>query len=967
MVIQKDDDILQFLTGGGEMGRLTREKDWSKTSLGSMRFWPQSLRTTLSIILNSKFPMFLWWGPELICFYNDAYRPSLGQNGKHPSILGMKAEEAWAEIWHIIKPLIDQVLSGGEATWSEDQLIPIYRNGKIEDVYWTFSYSPVNDESGKPAGVFVTCTETTAKIIILHELEESKNELEFAIDSTELGTWDYNPVTNKFSSNERLKKWFGLPSTEQIELTHAINAILESDRQRVTTAIQKALDFSSGGNYDVEYTIVHPVTKKETNVRAKGRAWFNEAKIAYRFNGTLEDVTERTIANRKTAQVEKNIRNMILDAPIGICVLDASTLITETVNDSFIEVAGKPYEAIAGKFYWDVFAEARPYYEAALQKVANDGIPFYANEVELTLVRHGIKENVFVTFVYAPIRNINGEVNKIAVWVVDNTQQVIARQEIQKGIDKLNVVINASDLGTFELDLKTDLIDCSDRFYEIFGYANEEKISHAQFLTQLHPDDILIRNEAFKKALENGALHYQSCIFTRNGSTKWIEVKGQIFFDEQHNPKILLGTCRDITEEKKRIQEHQFFSDELEKQVQQRTMELIESNRLFKDSEQRYHLMVEEVQDYAILYLNRDGIVENWNTGAAKIKGYKAAEIIGKSFSNFYTEEDRKNNLPQKLLEQARQTGRARQEGWRVRKDGTLFWASVVITAVHNEKNEVIGFSKVTHDLTEKKDADDRLKKSASELEQKNIVLEKMNKELQSFAYISSHDLQEPLRKIQTFTSRLLEKEYNNLTEKGKDQFKRMQNAAEGMQTLIDDLLAYSRTNSGESKYEKTDLNKIVQQVKAELKEELQQKCATIETINLCEVNIIPFQFRQIFHNLISNALKFSKPEQPPHIKIKSEIAGGAAFKNNKLSDKIKYCHISISDNGIGFEQHYSEKIFELFQRLHGKMEYRGTGIGLAIVKKIIENHDGIITATGELTKGATFDIYIPAIGQPTF
>ena len=117
----------------------------------------------------------------------------------------MKGEDAWTEIWHIIKPLIDQVLAGGEATWSEDQLIPIYRNGKIEDVYWTFSYSPVNDESGNPAGVFVTCTETTDKVIAYSKIEESKNELEFAIEATQLGTWDYNPATNKFSANNRLK------------------------------------------------------------------------------------------------------------------------------------------------------------------------------------------------------------------------------------------------------------------------------------------------------------------------------------------------------------------------------------------------------------------------------------------------------------------------------------------------------------------------------------------------------------------------------------------------------------------------------------------------------------------------------------------------------------------------------------------------------------------------------------------
>jgi len=146
-----------------EMSRLVAMKDWSGTAIGQPASWPQSLQTAVSIVLSSKFPMFLWWGPQLLCFYNDAYRPVLGENGKHPQIVGMPANEAWAEIWHIIKPLIDEVLKG-ETIWREDQLIPIYRNGKIENVYWTFSYSPVNDESGKPGGVLVMCSETTEKI-----------------------------------------------------------------------------------------------------------------------------------------------------------------------------------------------------------------------------------------------------------------------------------------------------------------------------------------------------------------------------------------------------------------------------------------------------------------------------------------------------------------------------------------------------------------------------------------------------------------------------------------------------------------------------------------------------------------------------------------------------------------------------------------------------------------------------------
>ncbi|RQO73902.1 hypothetical protein DBR43_00390 [Pedobacter sp. KBW06] len=166
-----------YFDGGGEMGALTRSYDWSKTVLGPPEHWSQSLLTTISIMLKSRFPMFLWWGTELIQFYNDAYRPSLGNDGKHPKALGQHGEECWPEIWPVIKPLIDQVLSGGPSTWSEDQLIPIYRNNRLEDVYWTFSYSKVNDGPGKPGGVLVICSETTEKVNTLQKMEKTVTEL----------------------------------------------------------------------------------------------------------------------------------------------------------------------------------------------------------------------------------------------------------------------------------------------------------------------------------------------------------------------------------------------------------------------------------------------------------------------------------------------------------------------------------------------------------------------------------------------------------------------------------------------------------------------------------------------------------------------------------------------------------------------------------------------------------------------
>jgi signal transduction histidine kinase len=234
-----------------------------------------------------------------------------------------------------------------------------------------------------------------------------------------------------------------------------------------------------------------------------------------------------------------------------------------------------------------------------------------------------------------------------------------------------------------------------------------------------------------------------------------------------------------------------------------------------------------------------------------------------------------------------------------------------------------------------------------STLLEKNKELERMNNELQSFSYIASHDLQEPLRKIQTFSDRILEKEDELLSAEGKDYFRRMQNAAKRMQALINDLLTYSRTSTDEKLFIATDLNEIINQVKADLKEEINHKNAVIEVSGLTTLSVIPFQMGQLFQNLISNSLKFSFPDKASHISITGSTEG-------------EMFRILVKDNGIGFEDIYKDRIFEVFQRLHGKMEYNGTGIGLAIVKKIVENHKGSITATGRLGEGSTFEILIP-------
>jgi PAS domain S-box-containing protein len=467
---------LQFLSGKGEMVTLTRTKDWDKTPVGAVTNWPQSLRTTLSIILNSKFPMFLWWGQELVCFYNDAYRPSLGKNGKHPGILGMPAKDAWSEIWDVIKPLIDQVLNGGEATWSEDQLIPIYRNGTLEDVYWTFSYSPVHDESGKISGVLVTCSETTEKINSYKKLEDSITEFQFAIDTTELGIWDMNPQTSKFTANDRLKRWFGLNPDKEIKLENAIAVVADCDKLRVSEAINYALQFESHGYYDIEYTIIHPVTKKEKIVKAKGRTIFNDEQKAIRFNGTLQDITNRVNSEKKIVESEQNLRSMILQAPVSIAIFRGPKHVIEIANGRALELWGRKEEEVNGKQILEAMPELQQQgIKALLDDVYNTGNVFSATELPVNIKRNGKKqETIYVNFSYEPLYSFEGTINGIIAIGVEVTDQVFARRKVELSEQRLRAFVESASFPISVYTGKKMKIELANQaILEVWGKSND--------------------------------------------------------------------------------------------------------------------------------------------------------------------------------------------------------------------------------------------------------------------------------------------------------------------------------------------------------------------------------------------------------------------------------------------------------------------------------------------------------------
>lgn len=419
--------------------------------------------------------------------------------------------------------------------------------------------------------------------------------------------------------------------------------------------------------------------------------------------------------------------------------------------------------------------------------------------------------------------------------------------------------------------------------------------------------------------------------------------------DTEGNITSIINTLIDISERKEKeagFQECQSNYKESSESLEIKANEKVS----IKDSEERYHKMIDEVQDYAILLLDKDGYILNWNKGAENIKGYSEEEILGRNFRIFYLDEDQKTKLPENLIEEARIKGKATHEGWRLRKDGTRFWGSIVITALHDDHNDIIGFSKVTRDLTERKKAEDQLRYYAQSIESQN-------KQLEQYAYIASHDLQEPLRKIRIFAS-ILEENADN-PKIVKTNIDKINIAASRMSSLITDILKYSQLSQLEELFTLTDLNKTLESVKEDFSLIIEERNVVIESSELPTIKGIPIQLHQLFANLISNAIKFTK--ENPVISLSYETVPAERISEfNDLPTSYDYHKINFTDNGIGFEQQYADQAFKLFHRLHEKTS--GTGIGLALCRKIVENHKGFISASSEPHRGTTFSVYFPIL-----
>jgi PAS domain S-box-containing protein len=298
-----------FLAGGGEMGALTRAYDWSANPLGTPETWPQSLRTALRILLNTNHPMFIWWGPKLIQFYNDAYRQTMGPE-RHPSALGQGGRECWAEIWHVIGPQIEQVMSGGGATWHENQLVPVTRHGKLEQVYWTYGYSPIDEDDGI-GGVLVVCRDVTKEYLSAVALREREAELARVQQIGRIGGLEVDLTTG--FRNRRSPEYLlihGLPLDAANE-SHEdwVRRIHPEDREATEKKFRDAVA-GTVRDYTVRYRIIRPSDGETRWISVKSTIERDEQGQAVRLVGAHTDVTEQVMAEQALRQSEERYRKL---------------------------------------------------------------------------------------------------------------------------------------------------------------------------------------------------------------------------------------------------------------------------------------------------------------------------------------------------------------------------------------------------------------------------------------------------------------------------------------------------------------------------------------------------------------------------------------------------------------------------------------------------------------------------------
>jgi PAS domain S-box-containing protein len=881
--------------------------------------------------------------------------------GKGPDIVGLPLREAMPELVTEGQPflkILDDVFTTGVMFQSFGSQVKIVQNGVLTYNYYNITYTPIFDAGGEVYAILDIAIDVTEEVKARQKLEDTKAQLRDAIEVAELGTWDLDPFTNKFQANDRLKDWFGLPPESEVPLNMALDVIHDNDRQRVSEAISAAADYSSGGNYDIEYTIINPVNGQERVVKAKGKTSFDENNVAYRFNGTLQDITQQVTYRKRLEESELYARNVFYNSPVAKMVFTGPDMVLTSINENMFEMLGRD-ESIVGK----PFVESMPHLLGSslmdrMIHVFTTGETYHQPEEKISFLKHGEMHTGYYSYIYKPLRNTEGHIYGIMCTCTDITDQVMSKKNIEQSEARFRGLIELAPFPTCVFRGRDLVIDiANEAMLKTWGKGNKVL---GRPLVEALPEmegqpfigillDIFETGKAYHAYEEKAELVVDGIL-----QEFYFNFTYQPLFDDKGNVYAIMDMAMDVTEHvlnKKRIFETDARLKMAIETANLGTWEIDLLNNEFIASERvnNWFGLNKGNKMSMETFLKHVDDKDKFTIALAKARDIKGPGILDIEFTTTNTLTGAKyilHSVGQAFFNEA----------------GEAYLVTGSIKDITLQKNIEFELENQVQVRTEELQAtNEELETTNEELAETIDNLNRSNDELSQYAYIASHDLQEPLRKIQVFSG-ILENQ-DGLTDQNRKMVGKISQSSNRMTMLIKDLLEFSKIQSPDKLSHPVDLSVILHEVINDFELIIQEKQADIRVLSvLPTLDVVSLQMNQLFYNLINNALKFVDHGERPVIEISSRTIDHQEVRQHlpRASESNTYYDITIRDEGIGFDVKFSEQIFEVFKRLHGRDVYPGSGIGLALCKKIVTNHGGILYAESELGHGSAFHIILP-------
>lgn len=654
------------------------------------------------------------------------------------------------------------------------------------------------------------------------------------------------------------------------------------------------------------------------------------------------DITEYAAAEKSGpgGQGLEKAYHFFMSTPVIIGFVKGDDYIIELANEDLLEVWGRTKEVIGQPMFRAIPELQEQGFKVLLDQVRQSGEPFYAYEYPITLLRQGKEAVVYFDFVYKPFYESPTDTKASGVIAVgyNVTDKVLSKRKIEESEAYFRRLTDTVPAAIWITEKDGSCSYLNQEWYELTGQAKEEALGFG-WLNAAHPEDKAKAGHAFMTASANQTV-YQVLFRLRlkDGGYRWIMDIGRPRYNTLGEFEGFAGFILDVHEQK------------------QLETSLIESRHKWQQ--------LANVVPTFVWTAGPDGAIDFLNEFWYNFTGLTEQESVGFGWAQVLHPDDAARCLA--VWNDARKRAVFYEIETRYRsKEGHYRWVIARGVPIKEPDGKVVAWYGTSSDIHDQKMLTENLEGLVAE---RTRALQRSNEHLESFAHAASHDMKEPLRKIRTFADRIKSKLGPRMTEEEGHLFSRIEVAAERMQLLVDDLLEFSYVSEKQREQDVIDLNEKVRKVLADLELAIEEKGAQVVSGALPAIKGNRRQLQQLFYNLIGNALKYSKPGVMPVVRISARTIAGqeAPIELGEGQGSKSFHLIEVADNGIGFEPQYAGKIFEMFQRLHGKAEYAGTGVGLAIARKVVDNHGGYIWATSEPGMGSTFHVLLPADQAPS-